>query len=143
MPRTSGTVKARATTSVTCSPETNGCPSSGDTDSTVPAGWLDPWESTWMLWAPAEMSASRAASSLRPTTRGMTRSDATLIVAPSEGSALVPGTGSQPRTWPRFSSDATASTETAKPSSSRVLVASSCVMPTTLGTVLPPQSSCS
>ena len=143
MPRTSGTVKERATTSVTWSLATKGSPSPGVTEMTVPAGALDPSETVWMLWAPTSMSAWRASSSVRPTTSGITRSVATLSTMPAAGSARTPDTGSLARTVPGASSVTTPSTLTTKPSSSRALVASSCVMPTTTGTVLPPQSSCS
>lgn len=96
-----------------------------------------------MLPAPASRSICRASSTPRPTTAGTVRSTETVIVAPAPGSALVPGAGSQARTTPNPSSTARYSASTANPSLLSALVASSWPMPTTGGTVLPPQSSLS
>ena len=94
-----------------------------------------------MLWAPASLRASWASRTSMPTTCGTVRCTATPSVTPSVGSARVPSSGMQVRTVSMASSAGTGSMLTTKPSASSARTASPCVLPTTAGMVLPPQTS--
>ncbi len=85
----------------------------------------------------------RASASLWvvPTTSGTTRATAMWMATSDPSGARVPTPGSVSSTVFSVSSDFTSSTVTAKPASSSVVRALAWVMPTTSGTLWPPQSS--